>query len=363
MTKRDVDAIFAACERFVSYHAPKSPRDELTELAEYIPDDANSSDIYGRGSLMENFEAQVAALLGKPAALFFPSGTMAQQIALRIWADRTGNRNVAWHPYCHLEVHEQMGYRVLHNLHGELVGNRYRLMTLDDLKAVRIELGALLLELPQRDLGGVLPSWDALTEMTGWAREQGIITHMDGARLWESKPFYGREYAEIAELFDTVYVSFYKALGGITGAALAGPERIINEARVWQRRHGGNLVHMYPFVFSAKKGLEEHLPMMDAYHEKAVEIAEALAAIPEIEVTPDPPHTNMMHLFVRGDADRLWDAALDVAQESKTWLTRGFFPCQIPAFQMTDLVVLAAGLDVPTGEIARLFAEVVRRAQ
>ena len=70
--------------------------------------------------------------------------------------------------------------------------------------------------------------------------------HMDGARLWESAPFYGRSYAEIAALFDTVYVSFYKGVGAIAGAALAGPADFIAEARVWQRRHGGDLVNSTP---------------------------------------------------------------------------------------------------------------------
>ena len=72
-------------------------------------------------------------------------------------------------------------------------------------------------------IGGALPAWDDLVAMVAWAREQHMITHMDGARLWESQPFYGRDYAAIAALFDTVYVSFYKILGGICGAMLLGP--------------------------------------------------------------------------------------------------------------------------------------------
>jgi len=91
------------------------------------------------------------------------------------------------------------------------------------------------------------------------ARERNITLQLDGARLWECQPFYQRSYAEIAALFDTVYVSFYKILGGITGAMLLGPEDVIAEARIWQRRHGGNLVRMFPFVLSAKQGLETRL--------------------------------------------------------------------------------------------------------
>ena len=361
MPDRDTDRIRAACTRFVWYHPPQSPREVLTALAEST-DPALDSDVYGSGALIEAFEREIAALLGKPAAVFMPSGTMAQQIALRVWAGRTGSRNVAFHPTCHLEIHEEQGYRELHSLQGILVGDRYRLITLDDLQRLRLPIGALLLELPQRHLGGMLPAWENLTAIVDWAREQGVITHMDGARLWECQPFYGRSYAEIAGLFDTVYVSFYKILGGIAGAALAGPEDVITEARVWQRRHGGNLVHLYPLVLAAQKGLHERLDHMAAYYAKAVDIAAALSALPDIEITPNPPHTNMMHAFLRGDAARLWNAALDMAEEHKTWVLPRLGPSQIPAYHMTELAVGDATLAVATDEIAALFRELLRRA-
>ena len=178
-------------------------------------------------------------------------------------------------------------------------------MTLNDLKSVAEPLAALLLKLPQREIGGQLPTWEELTALVGWARERGVPTHLDGARLWEGQPFYGREYAEIAALFDTVYVSFYKVLNGIAGAILAGPADVIAEARVWQRRHGGNLVHLYPYVLSAQKGLDQHLDRMNAYWSRAKEIAAALTVFPQIEIVPDPPQTNMMHLFLQGERDRL----------------------------------------------------------
>jgi threonine aldolase len=361
MPDRDTDRIRAACTRFLWYHPPQSPREILTALAAYT-DPALDSDVYGSGTLIEALENEIAALLGKPAAVFMPSGTMAQQIALRVWAGRTGNRNVAFHPTCHLEIHEEQGYRELHGLQGILVGDRYRLITLDDLQRLRLPVGALLLELPQREIGGVLPAWEDLTAIINWAREQGIITHLDGARLWECQPFYERSYAEIAGLFDTVYVSFYKILGGIAGAVLAGPEDVITEARVWQRRHGGNLVHLYPYVLAAHKGLHERLDRMAAYHAKAVDIAAALSALPGPVITPHPPHTNMMHVFLPGDSDRLWDAALDIAETRKTWVLPRLRPSQVPGYSMVELTVGDAALDVETDEIAALFRELLQRA-
>ena len=87
----------------------------LADLAAYT-DPATLPDMYGQGDLINDFEKQVAELLGKPAAVFMPSGTMAQQIALRIQADRSHTPHVAFHPLCHLEIHEQKGYQLLARL-------------------------------------------------------------------------------------------------------------------------------------------------------------------------------------------------------------------------------------------------------
>ena len=346
--------IFRACNRFLTHEYPKTPRQVLTELAEST-DPELEADRYGQGELIARFESEIAALLGKEAAVFMPSGTMCQQIALRIWAARRGTRNVVFHPECHLETHEEKGYQRLHGLHGILVGSADALLTLDDLKAITEPIGALLLELPQRDLGGQLPDWEALNEIISWARERGIPTHLDGARLWECRPFYGREYAEIAQLFDSVYVSFYKILGGIAGSALAGPADMIAEARTWQRRHGGNLVHLYPFVLSARKGLRERLGRMEAYYAKAQEIAALLTKFEEIEIVPNPPHTSMMHLFIRGEREKLETAALDVARETGIWLFYRLAPTLLPGLTRFELTVGEATLDLSGEEIVEAF--------
>jgi threonine aldolase len=244
-----------------------------------------------------------------------------------------------------------------------LLGSPYRLFTLDDLKAIKEPLGALLIELPQREIGGQLPTWEELTEIITWADVQGIPTHLDGARLWECQPFYKRPYAEIAALFDTVYVSFYKIMGGIAGAVLAGPADIIVESRIWQRRHGGNLVQLYPYVLAAQKGLNEHLGRIESYCAEAKTIANALAAFPQIEIVPNPPQTNMMHLFLRGDAKKLQAAALEIAEETHVWLIPWLGPTMIPAYQKCELSVGDATLDLPEEEIVALFQKLFDKAQ
>jgi threonine aldolase len=346
------EALRARCTRFLSHHpqARKAPRQFFRELAERV-DAGEVPDMYGEGPLIADFEREMATLLGKPAAVFMPSGTMAQQIALRIWSERRRTRNVAFHPRSHLELHEHKAYQELHGLSGVLVGNADRLLTRKDLDAVALPVAALLLELPQREIGGRLPSWEELSGIRAWADERGAALHLDGARLWESQPFYDRPHAEIGALFDSVYVSFYKGLGGVAGAVLAGPADFCAEARIWQRRHGGNLIHLFPYVISARAALAERLHKMSAYRDRAVAIARALVAA-GLEVVPDPPQTNMMHVFLRGDARRLEAAAMTIAREEGLWLFASLMPTPLPTLHKVELNVGDATMELSVDEIA-----------
>lgn len=359
--ERNRKEIIRQCTHFVSGHYPVSPHDTLLALAEFTPPDA-SADQYGSGELIANFEAEVATILGKPAAVFMPSGTMAQQIALRIHADHSGNINVGFHPTCHLEMHEKHAYRELHQLSPILVGNPDYLMTLDDLKAIKAPIGTLLIELPQREIGGMLPSWNDLTEIVAYARERGMSLHLDGARLWESQPFYDRPYSEICDLFDTVYVSFYKTLNGITGSMLLGESHLINEAIVWQRRHGGNLYQMYPYVLSAKMGLDEHLPLMKAYYDKTVDIAATISQLDDIEIKPMIPNCNRMFVYFRRESQHLIDTVLDIASETQTLLFYSSRKSPIPTYAMAEIWIGNAALDLATGDIAALFTDLMQRS-
>ena len=355
-------AAVRGAERFLNaWHGGPAARGRLLEVVEAI-DEEERFDRYGSGERIERLEQRVAELLGKEAAVFMPSGTMAQPIALRIWSDRRGIRTVAFHPTCHLEIHEEKGYERLHGLHGKLVGDPNRLITLDDLEGIREPVAALLLELPQREIGGLLPSWDDLVAQVGWARERDVAMHLDGARLWESQPYYGRPHAEIAGLFDSVYVSFYKGLGGIAGAALAGDAALVAEARVWQRRQGGNLVTLHPFVVAAEVALDERLDRIPVHADHARALAAALAKVDGVEVVPDPPQTPLFHLLLRGDRERLADAALQVAEERKVFLFADPSSTTSPSWQRHEVMVGEVTLALEPAEVADLYAEVLARA-
>lgn len=292
-------ATFRACAINASRHRPESIKTTLQRLADATgPDEL--IDNYGNGDLIESFEREVATLLGKEAAIFMPSGTMAQPMALRIWADLARSGYVALHATNHVALHEHNSYQVLWNLKGCELGESHRVPLLADLKnAARDPLAAVLLELPMREIGGQLPEWDELVRQSDWAQAQGIKLHMDGARLWQCPAAYDKSLADIADLFDSVYVSFYKDLGGIAGAMLVGDADFIARAKVWQRRVGGTLYALYPYVIAAREGLAQHLAALPERRQHARWLAGQLNLLPGISTWPAIPQTNMFRLRVR----------------------------------------------------------------
>lgn len=346
------------CDRSIAGHGWRTPQVVLAELAT-LSDEELKLDIYGDGGIVTTLEDEVRGLLGKPAAVFMPSGTMIQQIALRIHADARTSRVVAFHPTCHLELHEDKAYQRLHGLVGRQVGNRHELITVADLDEMHEPIAALLLELPQREIGGRLPAWKDLVAQTRWARNHGAAAHLDGARLWECGPFYRRPLAEIAALFDTVYVSFYKGLAAPAGGMLLGEEDVIAEAREWRHRHGGTLFGLWTYAAPALAGLRLRLPRMKAAHDHARAIARALAAIEGVEVFPDPPQTPMMHINLR-TTPRTFDAGVKrLAQKQKLWAFGASFPTEVPGVRGVELYVGDATMQLTTAEIAAAVEELM----
>ncbi len=348
---------FADCTRFLNGHGPRDPAEKLREaLAELRPQEA--ADIYGEGEMIEGFEQDVASLLGKEAAVFMPSGTMAQQIALRLWCDQAQTKRVAMHATSHLQLHEQGAMQVLHGLEPQLLADSKRLMTRSDLEALQLPLAAILWELPQREIGGQLPSWEALESELLWAKDHGIRCHLDGARLWEAAPFYDKSHADICAAFDSVYVSFYKGLGGIAGALLAGESDFIEASRPWLRRHGGNLISMYPYVLSARAGLARHIENFSQYRNKAVELAAQLALLEDLRVVPAQPQTMMMHLHIQRDSEALNAANERLAARTGVMLF-GKARELTPGLAKIELSLGQACSALPAHEAASLFAQLL----
>lgn len=345
-------ALREQCTRTLAGHGLRT----AAQFLDTIPRDAEM-DRYGQGGVVAELERRVARLLGKPQALFLPSGTMAQQAVLRVHADRRGRRGIVFHPYSHLDWHEGRGYQRLHQLHAIPAGPLHELLSLASLESVAEPPAALLIELPQRDLGGVLPAWDDLVAQVNWARDRGAAVHMDGARLWEAAPYYGRELAEIAGLFDTVYVSFYKGLGGIAGSAVAGDQETIRELSEWRTRHGGRLVALWPYAASALTVLEDRLPKMPRYYAHAVAIAEALQTLPDVLVMPNPPETPMMHLVLPVTKRQLADNARAIAERTGVWTFFRPFASDAPTRQRIEFTVGDATLEFSPEAVRTLIGQ------
>ncbi|CAM3155951.1 aminotransferase class I/II-fold pyridoxal phosphate-dependent enzyme [Paenibacillus lupini] len=279
------------------------------------------SDIYGTGKVIEDFQAKIAAYLGKPSAVFFPSGTMAQQIALRMWCDEKGIRKIAYHPLCHLEIHEQNGLRELHQIEPVLLADKNSLITLEDVLQMKEDIACLLLELPQREIGGQLPAYEELEAIAAHCKAKGIKLHLDGARLYEILPYYGKTAAEICSLFDSVYVSFYKGIGGIAGAILAGEEAFMTQSKIWKRRQGGDLISLYPYIISADQAFDERLPKMEQYYHDAIELAAMYNDCDGITTRPVVPVSNMFHVHIELPKESFEKLLIPVFEETGVGLT------------------------------------------
>jgi threonine aldolase len=350
LTDAEIASLRDSSARFLTHHRPRAPRDLFAELAETTPAGL-VSDKYGDAPWLADFEARIAAELGKEAAVFMPSGTMAQQIALRIWCDRAGTPTIAYHPLSHLEIHESRGYAMLHGLRALTVGAQTRLMTAADVRAIADPVGAFLVELPQREIGAQLSEWDDLVEICAAARETGARVHLDGARLWEAAPYYNRSHVEIAGLFDSVYVSFYKGLGAIAGAMLAGDSDFISLARVWQHRHGGRLVSIAPIALSARLGFERNAGRMRTYFDRAREIAAGIVTIDGLSIVPNPPQTNTFHIFLRGSATELEERAHAYARETGTFAFGRLAPTADPGVAKWEFVVGDATMELEPRDV------------
>lgn len=163
------------------------------------------------------------------------------------------------------------------------------------------------------------------------ARERDAVVHLDGARLWECTSHFGRGLPEIAALADSVYVSFYKSLDGLSGAVLAGSESLVEEARAWRHRYGGQVFQQYPAALSALLGLERELPRLPSYAAHAKVVAEALAegftdsAVPWFRVHPEPPHTHQFQVWLPYTPQVLDEASVRQSEETGVTLFRRWF--------------------------------------
>lgn len=356
----DIDReLQANCRVRLSQHRPKAVPELLRELASH-PAAAEAADLYGAGGAASLLERRTEELLGKPAAAFFIKGMIAQMSVLRAAAERAGTGNVVVHPMSHIELDEQDALWRLHDLRPIRLG-RHAPFTRAHLEAVTDPIGAIVVELPLRRAGYRLPALDELRAISDWSRERGIHLHFDGARLWESAAGYGIRLDELAALADSVYVSFYKGLGGLGGAVVAGETAFVRSLAVWRTRHGGNLYTVFPYAVSALAGLDLHLPRMATYAQRARRLAAELGSRSRIMITPQVPQVNAFHLLLAGNVEALTRKHQEFARERGIWMFNAFFESAVDGHSIAEVVIGDNSDDYEMPEAASWITEFLER--
>ena len=250
-------------------------------------------------------EARTAELLGKEAALFVPSGTMANQIAVRLHC-RPGDELVC-EATSHVYFFEQGAYAQLSGVAAKTIEGRRGILSSDDLRRsiwpndehfVRTRL--LWIENTHNMGGGTVQPFETLREQTEWARSQELARHLDGARLWNAAAASGIALDRWAGLFDTVSVCFSKGLGAPVGSAIAGARDAINEARRHRKLFGGGMRQAGIIAAGALYALEHHREAIEEDHCNARWLADAIDGDEMMELVNRPVETNIIYFRLRG---------------------------------------------------------------
>ena len=221
------------------------------------------------GRSVARLEGRVADLLGKEAAVFMPTGAMATQVALRLHADARTCRTIGFHPGRTSRCTSARGTRSSTSCTGCCSATTTASSPLRTWRPSASPWPPCCSSCPSATSAGASRRGRSCSRRRPGCATRGIAAHLDGARLWEAQPYYGRPHAEIAALFDTVYVSLYKGLEGLAGAVLAGPSDFVDQAREWRDRLGGQLHHAWPLAVSAEIGLDTLVPRMPAFWQRA----------------------------------------------------------------------------------------------
>jgi threonine aldolase len=268
-------------------------------------------------------EERVAAMLGKPRALFFPTGTMANQAAL--WLLGTPGTEVFCHEDSHIVNWEIAGVAALAGLQVRMV-REGPVLTAAALRAAfrpasphAPRASLVCAENTHNGAGGMVTPLAELRAIHDVAAEAGLPLHLDGARLWNAHIATGTPLTEFAACAETVMVSFSKGLGAPVGAALAGSEKSMAHAWEVRKRFGGGMRQSGILAAAALHGLDAHLPRLHEDHTRAKRLAAKLASASEVHVVPPDSNIVMVDLPPRLPAGEVMTRARDAGVLVTPW--------------------------------------------
>jgi threonine aldolase len=256
-------------------------------------------DVLGDDPTVIELERRTGAILGKEAAVYMPSGTMTNQVAVRTHTEP--GDEILCDAEAHLYYYEAGAPAALSGVMVRLLRGVRGIFTADDVNGA---LRPANLHFPRTKLlcventhnrgGGSVWPIERIAEVTAAAREAHLRTHLDGARLWNASVATGISEAEYAKHFDSVSVCFSKGLGAPVGSALAGSSEFVARARRFRKMFGGGMRQAGIIAAGALYALEHHRARLAEDHANAGQLAEALAGIRGVELDPKTVETNIV---------------------------------------------------------------------
>ena len=299
-------------------------------------------DVFGDDPTVNALQTRIAELLGKEAALFVPTGTQSNLVAIMSHCGRGDEYIVG--QMAHTYRWEGGGAAVLgsvqpqpleHQADGTLaLPDIEAAIKPDDSHFARSRLLAL-----ENTIGGKVLPMTYLADATSLARQRGLATHLDGARLFNAAVALGGDprarAREMAQLFDTVSVCFSKGLGAPVGSALVGPRELIGRAHRWRKMLGGGMRQSGLLAAAALHALDHHIERLSDDHALAQRLASGLQGLPGLTV--EPPQTNIVFADLRGERA----AGLMAHLKTRGVLATGLYKLRF----VTHLDADAAGID------------------
>jgi len=261
-------------------------------------------DVLGDDPTVKALESQTAELLGKEAAVFVPSGTMANQLAIRSHTEP--GDEILVEANAHIYYYEGGAPAALSGVMCRCINGQRGIFTGADVEAAlrpadqhfpRTRL--VCLENTHNRGGGKIWSIGQIKEVAAAARKHGLQLHLDGARLWNASVAAGIAERDYAAYFDTVSVCFSKGLGAPVGSALAGPKPLIDRVRRFRKMFGGGMRQSGIIAAGALYALANHRARLAEDHASAKTLASGLAGVRGVEVAPAEVETNMVRFRVR----------------------------------------------------------------
>src|SRR5438132_4498055 len=263
-------------------------------------------DVFSEDPTANRLQERVAAMLGKEAALFVPSGTMSNQVCIR--AQTEPGDELICEARCHIYNHEAGGPAALSGVTCRTLEGDCGVLDLSQLEdkirpvndhLVRTRL--VCLENTHNRGGGKVYPLDKIEAISRWAHKHGLIMHLDGARLWNAIVATGIAAAEWGRHFDSVSVCFSKGLGAPIGSACAGTKEFIARARKVRKLFGGGMRQAGMAAAGALYALDHHIDRLAEDHRHARVIAQAIAETPSLHLHSPEVETNIV--FFRVDAE------------------------------------------------------------